>query len=116
MKKGPLFERQVVVFLRRVFGDGTIERRVMGGKDDRGDVAGVFFRGRPFVLEVKNVTQLRPKQYFEELETECGNADTDLGAIVFHRAGVGEAHMEDQGVLMTLGTLVKLLGADDGDV
>ena len=45
MKRGPLFEKQVVVFLRRVFGDGTIERRVMGGKDDRGDVAGVFFRG-----------------------------------------------------------------------
>ena len=51
MKKGPLFEKQVVVYLQRAFGD-TIERRVMGGANDRGDVAGVYFRRRPFVIEV----------------------------------------------------------------
>lgn len=111
MKKGSLFEKQVVVYLRRAFGSG-IERRVMGGKNDRGDVAGVFFRGEPFVIEVKNVTKLRPAQWYGELESECGNADTDLGAIVFHRPGVGEAHMGEQGVLMTLSTLVRLLGGD----
>ena len=113
MKRGPEFEKWVVEHLRRAFGDGTIERRVMGGKDDRGDVAGVFFRGRPFVVECKNVSKLRPKQWFDELESECGNADTDLGAVVFHRAGVGETRMGEQGVLMTLSTLCRLLGADD---
>ena len=76
MKKGPLFEKMIVEDLRRTFGD-SIERRVMGGKNDRGDVAGVFWRGREFVIEAKNVTQLRPKKWFDELEAECGNADTD---------------------------------------
>lgn len=117
MKRGPLFEKQLVVFLRRCFGEGTIERRVMGGKNDRGDVAGVFWQGRPFVIEAKNVKTLRPAQYFAELEAECGNADTDMGAIVFHRPGKGEASMGEQGVLMTLSTLVRLLGGDvDGEL
>lgn len=116
MKKGPLFEKLVVEFLRRAFRTDTIERRVMGGANDRGDVAGVCFRGRPFVIEVKNRTSVTPAQWFRELADECGNADTDLGAVVFHRPKVGEAHMGDQGVFMSLRTLAILLGADDGDV
>ena len=116
MKKGPLFEKQLVEYLRAAFGDG-IERRVMGGANDRGDVAGLYWHGQPFVIEAKNVTKLQPSKWFGELEAECGNADTDMGAIVYHRAGVGEAHMGEQGVLMTLSTLVRLLGGDtDGDV
>lgn len=114
MKKGPQFEKDVVEYLRQRFGDGTIERRVMGGANDRGDVAGVFFKGQPFVVEVKNVTKLQPKKWFGELENECGNADTDLGAIVWHRPGYGATRMGEQGVLMTLDTLCRLLGADDG--
>lgn len=116
MKRGPLFEKMIVEDLRKTFGKGLIERRVMGGKNDRGDVAGVFFHGREFVIEAKNVKQLRPKKFFDELEVECGNADTDMGAIVFHREGFGEKHMDGQGVLMTYGTLKKLLGADDGEL
>ena len=116
MKKGPLFEKLVVEFLRRAFQTDTIERRVMGGANDRGDVAGVYFRGRPFVIEVKNRTAVTPAQWFRELSDECGNADTDLGAVVFHRPRVGERSMGDQGVFMSLRTLAVLLGADDGDV
>lgn len=111
MKKGAKFERDVVEYLRERFGDGTIERRVMGGANDRGDVAGIFCHGKPFVVEVKNVTKLRPAQWYGELEAECGNADTDLGAIVWHRPGYGESRMGQQGVLMTLDTLCELLGA-----
>lgn len=116
MKKGPQFEKDVVEYLRRAFDSDSIERRVMGGANDRGDVAGLYWHGRPFVVEVKNVTKLRPKAWFGELEAECGNADTDMGAIVFHREGFGEKSMDGQGVLMTLGTLKKLLGADDGEL
>ena len=112
MKRGPLFEKQGVEYLNASFDTNSIERRVMGGTKDRGDVSGVFFQGKPFVVEVKNVKTLRPKQYFAELETEWGNADTDLGAIVFHRDGYGEKHMGGQGVLMTYETLVKLLGGN----
>jgi len=115
MKRGPLFEKQVVVYLRRVFGD-AIERRVMGGKNDRGDVAGVYWRGEPFVIEVKNRQRVELAAWMDELEVECGNADTDLGAVVFHRKGRGAKSMGDQYVLMDLRTLCRLLGATDGDV
>lgn len=116
MKKGPLFEKLVVDFFNRVFDTDTIERRVMGGANDRGDVAGLYWHGRPFVLEVKNRTAVTPAQWFRELQDECGNADTDLGAVVFHRPKVGEKGMGDQGVFMTLRTLAILLGADDGEL
>ena len=115
MKRGPLFEKQVVEYLRRVFGD-AIERRVMGGKNDRGDVAGVLFRGRPFVVEVKNRARVELAAWMDELEVECGNADTDLGAVVFHRKGKGSKSMGDQYALMDLRTLCRLLGADDGEL
>ena len=116
MKRGPLFEKQVVTYLCRAFDTTTIERRVMGGKNDRGDVAGLFWHGRPFVLEIKNRTAVTPAQWFKELADECGNADTDMGAVVFHRKGRGAGSMGDQYVLMDLRTLVRLLGGDDGDV
>lgn len=113
MKKGPWFEKQVVEYLNAAFDTDAIERRVQGGTNDRGDVAGLYWHGRPFVLEVKNRTSVTPAQWFRELRDECGNADTDLGAVVFHRPKVGEAHMGDQGVFMTLETLCKLLGATE---
>ena len=115
MKKGNLFEKQVVDYLRRVFGD-AIERRVMGGKNDRVDVAGVYWRGEPFVIEVKNRQRVEMAAWMDELEVECGNADTDLGAVVFHRKGKGSKSMGDQYVLMDLRTLCRLLGADDGEL
>jgi len=115
MKRGPLFEKQVVEYLRETFGD-AIERRVMGGKNDRGDVAGVYFHGQPFVVEVKNRAKLELAAWMGELADECGNADTDLGAVVFHRKGRGAKSMGDQYVLMDLRTLCRLLGADDGEL
>lgn len=116
MKKGPWMEARTVEFFNKAFNTDTIERRVMGGANDRGDVAGLYWQGRPFVVEVKNRTAVTPAQWFRELRDECGNADTDLGAVVFHRPKVGEAHMGDQGVFMTLRTLAILLGADDGEL
>jgi hypothetical protein len=62
MKKGPLFEKQVVTYLCEAFDAPDIERRVQGGANDRGDVAGVWWHGRPFVLEVKNRTAVTPAQ------------------------------------------------------
>ena len=116
MKRGPLFEKQVVTYLQQAFESTSIERRVMGGKNDRGDVAGVFWQGRPFVVEIKNRNRTELAAWMDELEAECGNADTDMGAVVFHRKGRGARSMGDQYVLMDLRTLARMLGGDDGDV
>ena len=112
MKKGPWMEARTVEYLNRAFQTDTIERRVMGGANDRGDVAGVYFRGRPFVIEVKNRNRVELAAWMGELEAECGNADTDMGAVVFHRKGRGAGSMGDQYVLMDLRTLARLLGGD----
>ena len=116
MKKGPWMEARTVDYLRAAFGSDAIERRVMGGANDRGDVAGLYWRGRPFVVEVKNRNRVELAAWMDELADECGNADTDMGAVVFHRKGRGAGSMGDQYVLMDLRTLVRLLGGDDGDV
>ena len=116
MKKGPWMEARTVEYLNRAFQTDTIERRVMGGANDRGDVAGLYWRGKPFVLEIKNRNRVELAAWMGELEAECGNADTDMGAVVFHRKGKGAGSMGDQYVLMDLRTLARLLGGDDGDV
>ena len=109
-------EARTVDYLCEAFDTDTIERRVMGGKNDRGDVAGLYWHGKPFVLEVKNRNRVELAAWMGELADECGNADTDMGAVVFHRKGRGAGSMGDQYVLMDLRTLVRLLGGDDGDV
>ena len=116
MKKGPWMEARTVEYLNRAFHTDTIERRVMGGANDRGDVAGLYWHGKPFVLEIKNRNRVELAAWMGELEAECGNADTDMGAVVFHRKGRGAGSMGDQYVLMDLRTLARLLGGDDGDV
>jgi len=116
VKRGPWFEAELVKALCRAFGTDTIERRVMGGKNDRGDVAGLYWQGRPFVIEAKNRNRIELAVWMGELADECGNADTDMGAVVFHRKGKGARSMGEQYVLMDLRTLVRLLGGDDGDV
>ena len=115
MKKGPWMEARTVEYLNRAFQTDTIERRVMGGANDRGDVAGLYWQGRPFVLEVKNRNRVELAAWMGELEAECGNADTDMGAVVFHRKGKGASSMGDQYVLMDLRTLARLLGGDADD-
>lgn len=115
MKKGPWMEARTVEYLRRAFGTDTIERRVMGGANDRGDVAGLYWQGKPFVLEVKNRNRVELAAWMGELADECGNADTDMGAVVFHRKGKGASSMGDQYVLMDLRTLARLLGGDADD-
>ena len=116
MKKGPWFEARTVDYLRAAFGE-SVERRVMGGANDRGDVAGLYWRGEPFVIEAKNRAKLELATWMDELADECGNADADMGAVVFHRKGRGAKSMGDQYVLMDLRTLVRLLGGEpDGGV
>ena len=44
--KGTAFESMVTEYLSRILDAPEIERRTVGGTKDRGDIAGVFFRGQ----------------------------------------------------------------------
>ena len=102
MKKGPLFESQVVDYLRS-HGFPWAERRVQGGSKDRGDVGGV-----PAVtLEVKNCARLEPAAWVDEAAVEAANAGTEVYAVVAKRRGKGDVGQSY--VIMPLSVFVGLV-------
>lgn len=115
MKKGPWFEKAVALYLSRRLHK-PVERRVMGGANDRGDLSGVAFGGREVVVEVKNRNQTALAEWVDEARREADNAGTDLYCVVHHRRGKGETQMGDQYVTMPLDVLAEILrGGKDGD-
>lgn len=110
--KGTRMETKTVEYLRQAFGDTemTIHRSALHGKGDVGDIHGLFCRGEPMAVEVKNCRRYQPKEWLRQAEAERGNADAAYGVVVFHVNGIGLDDMGEQGVLMTLGTLCKILG------
>ena len=110
--KGTRMETAVVSYLRGFFGDteGTIHRSALHGTRDEGDVHGLSCRGGRIVLEVKNCRKYDLREWLRQVEAERGNADADFGMVVFHLNGVGIENAGEQGVLMTLETLCRLIG------
>ena len=86
MKKGPLFEAQSVAYLREIFP--AAERRVMGGKRDRGDVGGIH---PAVVLEMKNSPDYLRKLsgWVNEAIEEARNAGARIWMVWHKRAGKG---------------------------
>lgn len=121
-QKGTSFESAVVRYLKEGLGEEGIERRSLNGKNDRGDVAGVYFMGERVVLEVKNHVRLELGAWIDEATTEQGNDDAAYSFVVFKRKGKGEKNMGEQYVLCTLENLRNMLalgpdnvkGKDDG--
>ena len=111
--KGTMMETKVVEYLRASFDDTeeTIHRATLHGARDVGDVHGLAYRGGRIVLEVKNCRKFEPKEWLRQAERERGNADAAYGAVVFHVNGIGLENMGEQGVLMSLETFCKLIGA-----
>ena len=99
--KGASFERQIVDYLR---GNGyRVDRTRAGWSDDRGDIHGV----EGFTWECKNHKAIDLAGWIRELETECGNAGTTLGAVVHKRRGVADPG--EQYATLPLRMLVVLL-------
>ena len=80
MKKGPSYESRLVAFLTRVL-EIPVERRVMGGANDKGDVAGI----PNWVIEAKNVTISGLGQAMNEAKREARNAGARYYAAVLNR-------------------------------
>ena len=111
-RKGTIMETGVIRYLRNFFEDTerTIRRVVLHGSKDEGDIHGLSYRGGKIILEVKNCRKFEPKEWLRQAERERGNADADYGIVIFHVNGIGLDNMGEQGVLMTLETLCKLIG------
>ena len=106
--KGSQFESQVVAYMRRVLG-GCIERRVQAGRNDRGDVSGVFLHGRRCVIECKNHARMELAAWLDEAEAERGNDDAGYAVVVHKRRGCGEKGMGGTYVTMDLRTFCAIV-------
>lgn len=110
-KAGTEFEGLVAKFLAASLRDDRIERRAKSGAKDRGDIGGVRTAlGSRVVIECKNVATLALGTWVAEAETERGNDDAEVGAVVHKRRGKGSAAMGEQYVTMTLADFAALLG------
>lgn len=106
---GTRFEAQVAAYLSVRLSDDRIERRAKTGAKDRGDIAGVRYRGDRVTIECKNTTRLDIAAWVREAHLEAGNDDAAIGVIVHKRHGVGAP--AEQWVTMTLTDFAYLLGA-----
>lgn len=113
-RKGASFEEDVAGFLASELGD-SIERRTKHGSKDRGDIAGLFFRGGRVVVECKNHRRMALSEWVEEAEVERGNDDADYGIVVHKRKGYGARKFGGNYVTMTLGTFVDMVNGSRGD-
>jgi hypothetical protein len=84
-QKGTLAETAVVEFFKTFFP--KVERRVLYGKNDKGDVAGV----PNFAIEIKNQKTYKISEWLEETEQERINAGEPYGVLIVkpNRVGVG---------------------------
>lgn len=108
-RKGSAFEAATANYLAEALQDDRIERRVTHGAADRGDVAGVRLAGKRVAIECKAEKTLKPAEWLREAESERVNDSAAFGIVVAKRKGIGETHMADQLVLMTLGTFAAIL-------
>lgn len=80
MKRGPHYESRLAAFFSLVLGI-PVERRVMGGVRDRGDLAGI----PDWVIEAKNVTVACLGQAMNEAKKEAANAGCRYFAAILNR-------------------------------
>lgn len=113
--KGTAFETAVTRYLRKVLDDPTIDRMVLHGSADEGDIKGVQFLGRDIVLECKDTRTLALTKHLREAQAEAENHReaghlTQCGVLVQHAPGVGiSSHPDEQWVVLKLVDFAKII-------
>lgn len=107
-RKGADYEQRVSDYLSEALGE-DIERRAKNGKNDRGDIAGLYIGGRRVVVECKNCKEMRLAEWVDEAEVERGNDDAEYGVVVHHRKGRGAKSMGESYCTMTLETFAAIV-------
>jgi hypothetical protein len=107
--KGGSFEQAFCDYANRRLGSDRIERRAKNGKNDRGDIAGFYIRGRRTVIECKCCKRAELAEWLKEAERERGNDDAEFGLVVHKRRGCGEKNFGGNFVTMELDTLLAIM-------
>lgn len=106
-QKGTLAETAVADYLSKDFS--SVERRVLSGANDKGDLSGV----PNSVVEIKNQKTYKFHEWLKETEQERLNAGEDLGVLIVKPKGIGVSRVEDWWAVVPLATMTKLLKAYD---
>jgi hypothetical protein len=102
-QKGTLAESAVADYLKSTWE--TVERRVLSGKNDKGDIAGI----PKIVIEVKNQKSYKFSEWLKETKIEQINAEADYGVLVVKPNGVGVSKTDQWWAVLPLEDLVSLL-------
>lgn len=114
-QKGTAFETAIVRYLRDVLDDKSIDRMVLHGTADEGDITGVKFLGRDVVLECKDTRTLNLTEHLREAQAEAMNHrkaghQTQCGVLIQHAPGIGiSSHAGDQWCVMRLEDFTRML-------
>lgn len=105
--KGTRFEREVADYMAARLG-ADVDRDVLRGSADTGDIRGFTLRGKACVVECKNHRRAELSAWVDEAERERGNADAEFAFVVHKRKGRGKANMGDTYVTCTLDNLLAV--------
>ena len=108
--KGTRFESAVRDYLREALHDHSIDRRVLHGTQDMGDIYGIRSHGCDVIAECKAHREVTPAliaKWRDETLRERGNADADAAVLVVKRprrkVAECEAHMTVRDYLLIAG-------------
>jgi hypothetical protein len=102
-QKGTMAETAVAEFLKQTWPQ--VERRTLGGANDKGDIAGV----PNCVVEVKNQGTYKISEWLKETEQERRNAGVDYGILVIKPKGVGVSRSNEWWAVVSLDTITDLI-------
>ena len=108
-RKGNGFAEKVARHAARRLGDDRIERRVLHGTKDTGDIAGIRIRGKRTVVECKCCNKMDLSGWLKEAEEERANDDAEFGIVIHKRRGCGDKNFGGNYVTMTYDTLLGII-------
>lgn len=107
-QKGTSFERSIADYLADTLNDDRIDRRVLNGGADRGDIAGVRAHGQRVAIECKSYGgRLEPVAWTREAHIEARNDDALLGVVIAKRRGTTDPSR--QWVLMEVADFIAAI-------
>lgn len=106
-RKGARWEQDFADYNSRRTG-ADLERRVKNGKNDRGDISGMYIHGKRVVVECKNCKKFEPSKWLKEAEIERGNDDAEYAIVAVKLRGCGEKNMGKNAILMYNDTFLAI--------
>lgn len=117
-RKGNAWQNACEGYLREFFDDteGTIHVERLHGRNDEGDIHGLFAHGQPIAVECKNCGEYKFPEWVAEAEAEAANAGSAFGVAFIKRKGRGLEHVADHWALMSIGTFCGIIDAAPSDM